>query len=98
MAAYVIVSYTVTDQEGYASYIPAVGPILRAHGAEVLVAGAGGDVREGDPPDQTVVLRFASKEAAQGWYDSPEYQAVVHLRTDNSRGTLVICDEFVRPG
>ena len=75
-----------------------VGPILRAHGAEVLVAGAGGDVREGDPPDQTVVLRFASKEAAQGWYDSPEYQAVVHLRTDNSRGTLVICDEFVRPG
>jgi uncharacterized protein (DUF1330 family) len=44
-----------------------------------------------------VVLRFPSKEAAQGWYDSPEYQAVVHLRTDNSRGTLVICDEFVMP-
>ena len=97
MAAYVIVSYTVTDQEGYALYIPAVGPTLRAHGAEILVAGAGGDVREGDPGDHTVVLRFASKEAAQGWYDSPEYQAVIHLRTDNSRGTLVICDEFVRP-
>jgi uncharacterized protein (DUF1330 family) len=97
MAAYVIASYTVTNQEGYAQYISAVGPTLRAHGAQILVAGAGGDVREGDPGDHIVVLRFESKEAAQGWYDSPEYQAVVHLRTDNSHGTLVICDEFVIP-
>jgi uncharacterized protein (DUF1330 family) len=97
MAAYVIASYTVTDQDGFAPYTPAVVPTLRAHGAEVLVAGTGGDAREGDPGETTVVLRFPSKEAAQGWYDSPEYQAIVHLRTDNSRGTLVICDEFVRP-
>jgi uncharacterized protein (DUF1330 family) len=97
MAAYVIASYTVTNEEGYATYISAVGPTLRAHGAEILVAGSSGDVREGDPGEHTVVLRFPSKEAAQGWYDSKEYQDVVHLRTDNSRGTLVICDEFVRP-
>ena len=62
------------------------------------MAGPSGDVREGEPGVHTVVLRFASKEAAQGWYDSPEYQAIIHLRTDNSRGSLVICDEFVRPG
>jgi uncharacterized protein (DUF1330 family) len=40
------------------------------------VAGPSGDVREGEPGVHTVVLRFASKEAAQGWYDSPEYQAI----------------------
>jgi uncharacterized protein (DUF1330 family) len=98
MPAYVIASYIVTDPEAFAAYGPAVFPTLRAHGAEALVAGPSGDVREGEPGVHTVVLRFASKEAAQGWYDSPEYQAIIHLRTDNSRGSLVICDEFVRPG
>jgi uncharacterized protein (DUF1330 family) len=44
-----------------------------------------------------VVLRFPSQDAAQGGYHSPEYQAVVNPRADNSRGTLVICDEFVMP-
>jgi uncharacterized protein (DUF1330 family) len=97
MAAYVIASYTVTNQEGFAPYTRAVVPSLRAHGAEVLVAGPSADVREGEPGQHTVVLRFPSKEAAQAWYDSEEYQAVINLRTDNRRGTLVICDEFVRP-
>jgi uncharacterized protein (DUF1330 family) len=97
MAGYVIASYTVTDAEGFAPYTRAVFPTLLAHGAEILVAGAGGDVREGEPGEHTVVLRFPSKEAAHGWYDSKEYQAIAHLRTDNSHGTFVICDEFVIP-
>lgn len=97
MAEYVIASYTVTDEEGFAPYAHAVFPTLLAHGAEVLVAGTSGDVREGEPGEHTVVLRFPSKEAAHRWYDSEEYQAVAPLRTDNSHGMLVICDEFVMP-
>ena len=37
----------------------------------------------------TIVLRFSSKEAARTWYDSPEYQAIVGLRTDNTDGFVV---------
>ena len=41
--------------------------------------------------------KFDSKEAARAWYESPEYQKIIHIRTDNSEGILVIADEFVMP-
>ena len=52
----------------------------------------------GDTLDTRVVLRFDSKEAALGWYESPEYQAIVHHRADNAQGVAVLCDGFVMPG
>jgi len=97
MAAYFVANYRVTNPEGYANYVPVVGPTLAAHGAEVLAADSAGEVVEGEPRDVTVVLKFASKEAARAWYNSPEYQDVVHFRTDNSEGHAVIVDGFVRP-
>lgn len=51
-----------------------------------------------DPKPVTVVLKFASKDALRGWYDSPEYREIINLRTDNSEGTLVFADGFVMPG
>jgi len=38
------------------------------------------------------VLRFATKAAARAWYESPEYRAIRHLRTDNTEGTAVIAE------
>jgi uncharacterized protein (DUF1330 family) len=38
------------------------------------------------------VLRFATKAAAEAWYESPEYQAIRHLRTDNTEGIGVIAE------
>jgi uncharacterized protein (DUF1330 family) len=38
------------------------------------------------------VLRFATKAAATAWYQSPEYQAIKHLRTDNTEGIAVIAE------
>jgi uncharacterized protein (DUF1330 family) len=46
----------------------------------------------------TVVLKFPSMQALQGWYDSPEYREILPLRTDNTEGTVVFADEFVMPG
>ena len=53
---------------------------------------------EGEAGPVTVVLKFPSKAALRGWYDSPEYQAIIHHRTDNSEGALIFADEFVMPG
>ena len=41
----------------------------------------------------TVVLRFESKEAVKAWYESDEYQKIIHLRTDNSEGDTTLGDE-----
>ena len=95
MSAYFIASYRITDPAGYEPNVPAVIPILQAHGCEVLVAEHASETVEGEPGEVTVVLKFASKAAGWAWYNSPEYQAIKHLRTDNSVGTAVVVDQLV---
>lgn len=57
-----------------------VAQLLKA-GAEILVATAEAEVLEGDWPGcWTVVFRFASEDAAKGWYDSEEYEFFKNLR------------------
>ncbi|MEO6028952.1 MAG: DUF1330 domain-containing protein [Candidatus Binatia bacterium] len=97
MAAYLIANYRITNPEAYGAYPSAVLPTLAAHGAEILVADYASEAIEGQPSSVTVVARFPSKEAARAWYDSPEYQAIVRLRTDNTEGFLVLADGFVMP-
>jgi uncharacterized protein (DUF1330 family) len=97
MAAYFIASYRVTDPAGYEAYVPAVIPTLMAAGCEILAADYASQVIEGAPSEITVILKFASKEAGMAWYNSPEYQAIKHHRTDNSEGTAVIVDQWTPP-
>jgi uncharacterized protein (DUF1330 family) len=92
MAGYFVANYKITDPAGYKEYLAAVGPILTAHGAERVVVDRDCELLEGSAGQVTVVLRFATKAAAQAWYNSPEYQAIVHLRTDSTEGTGVIAE------
>jgi uncharacterized protein (DUF1330 family) len=92
VAGYFIANYTITNQAEYNQYLAAVGPILRAHGSESIVIDRDCERLEGEAGRVTVVLRFATKDAAQAWYDSPEYQAIVQLRKDNTEGIAVIAE------
>lgn len=92
MAGYFIANYTIKNQAEYQKYMAAVGPSLQAHGAELVVVDRDSVLLEGSAGHVTVVLKFATKAAAQAWYESPEYQAIVHLRTDNSEGIGVITE------
>jgi uncharacterized protein (DUF1330 family) len=96
MGAYFVANYTVTNEDGYRRYLNEVGETLRAHDAQVLVADYASEVAEGFPAPVTVVLRFDSKQAAREWYESADYQAVVHHRLDNTEGFAVFCDEYLR--
>jgi uncharacterized protein (DUF1330 family) len=90
MAAYFVFNYRVNNREGYQGYLAAVPKVLEAHGAEILAADFESEVIEGDAGHVTVVLRFKSKEAARAWYDSPDYQQIAALRTDNSDGIATL--------
>ena len=92
MAGYFVANYTITNQAGYKEYLTAVGPTLEAHGAENIVIDRDSELLEGSAGQVTVVLRFATKSAAEGWYKSPEYQAIRRLRTDNTEGIGVIAE------
>ena len=97
MASYLVANCKIINQEGYAQYIAAVAPTIFSHGGKILAAGPGSVAVEGNPEPVTVILEFPTREALQGWYDSPEYQQIIHFRTDNSEGTVVFADEFVMP-
>ena len=97
MAGYVIVNYRITNAEGFGAYTSAVVPTIVAHDGEILVAGPGSEPVEGNPEPITVVVKFPSRAAARVWYDSPEYQAIIHHRLDNTEGTMVFADQFKLP-
>ena len=40
----------------------------------------------------TVIIEFPSREVAEGWYKSADYQAIIDLRLKSTSGTLVILD------
>jgi uncharacterized protein (DUF1330 family) len=92
MAGYFIANYTITNHAEYKQYIAAVGPVLEAFGAENIVIDRDSELLEGSAGQVTVVLRFPTKSAAKAWYESPEYQAIKHLRTDNTEGIGVIAE------
>ena len=92
MPGYFVANYKITNQAGYKEYLAAVGPTLTAHGAERVVVDRDSELLEGPAGHVTVVLRFATTAAAEAWYKSPEYQAIVHLRTDSTEGVGVIAE------
>ena len=92
MAGYFVANYRITNPDGYQDYLAAVGPTLQAHGAETVVVDRGCELLEGSAGPVTVVLRFATKAGADAWYHSPEYEAIRHLRTDNTEGVAVITE------
>ncbi len=98
MASYLVATYKITNPEAFGAYMAAVGPTIVSHGGKILVAGPDSVAVEGNPDPVTVVLQFPTRDALQGWYDSPEYQEIIHLRTENTEGSMVFADEFVMPG
>jgi len=93
MSAYIVVHNLVIDPEQMQQYIPQAVETLTAHGAEILVAAEAATVLEGDPPfPRTIILKFASREAAKTWYQSPEYQKTLPLRLQGTQGYAVLVD------
>lgn len=93
MPAYVIAQLTVTDREGFEEYRQAVAPIIEAHGGRFLVRGADISSLEGIPRSpQMILLEFPDKAAAERFYFSAEYQAIMPLRQNHSTGTVMVVE------
>jgi uncharacterized protein (DUF1330 family) len=72
MAAYLVLMQQVDDVERYRNeYLPGLRPFLAKYGGEVLVTGFDAEPAEGEPPNSTVVIRFADAAAAWGLLGDP---------------------------
>lgn len=95
---YAIFTEQVNDQVGMSEYDQAAMPSVMAAGAIPLVVGAPADVLEGEwHGTRTVILEFASVEAARDWYHSAEYQAVVSQRQAAATSNVIIIAGFEMP-
>ncbi|NNE22343.1 MAG: DUF1330 domain-containing protein [Rhizobiales bacterium] len=93
MSAYMIALVNVTDPEQFKKYAAAAGPATAKYGGKYLARGGETSLFEGEmPAERLVVIEFASREAAEIWYNSPEYQAAKKLREGAATGTFMAVD------
>jgi uncharacterized protein (DUF1330 family) len=70
-------------KEALTQYQQAARATIAKHGGEIVARGSGLGALHGPGTYQAgLVLRFADKPAAEGWYNDPEYQKVVPLRDE----------------
>jgi uncharacterized protein (DUF1330 family) len=95
VAAYFIAQYVVNDAQLYREYQAAAGRTLQAAGGEVVAFDVAAETIEGTPPGpHTVIVKFASVDAAKAWYQSPAYQAVVGKRLASTSGFAIIAQSM----
>lgn len=86
MSAYIVANLTVHEPKMFRQYRKAVVPIVEKYGGEYIVIDFRADDLDGESRPLLLLGRFDTIEAAQRWYHSPEYQAIIHLRTSSSEG------------
>ncbi len=73
-------------------YITRIDATLEPYAGRFLIHGGPIDPMDGSWSGDLVVIEFPNLENAHTWYASPEYQAILGLRTDNSDGDAFIVD------
>ncbi len=93
MKAYVIAVETVHDEAMFAEYRKLVPGTLAPFGGQFIARGGNLAVLEGQwQHPRTVIIEFPSRESAEGWYQSADYQKIIGLRLKSTSGNLVILD------
>ena len=93
MKAYLIAVETVNDEAMFGEYRKSIMATVEPFGGKFIARGGKLTVLEGEwAHPRTVIIEFASREAAEGWYNSPAYQKIIPLRLKSTVGNLVILD------
>lgn len=90
MTVYIINNMTIHDRDEYKTYSHLFMPVFQKYEGSILAAQSGLVPLEGTwPYDRTVLLSFPSKEAADCWAQSPEYQEIAKHRLAGTFSNVV---------
>lgn len=93
MSAYLIANITVTDPVAFAQYGAQVPDVIARFGGRYLVRGGAVETKEGAPSlNRVVVVEFPTMQAAQSFYNSPDYAPLIDLRTRATVGSLALVE------
>ena len=92
MAAYAIFEVEMTDASWRDKYAKPTAALVARHGGRYIAASPELKRLEGSRklPSVVVVIEFPSVEAAQAWYDDPEYRPLIALRQSSSTSEAVL--------
>ena len=77
---YVVANIRVKDQEKFQQFSGMAGPAIKKYGGKVLARGSGAERLEGEVRGIVMMIEFESREAANIFYYSEEYQAAKAVR------------------
>lgn len=91
---YFVASHKVLDRTTINDiYVPKAVACLNKYDVEILTVNETTEIIEGQTGhDRLVILRFPSRDEAMRWYNSPEYQAMIHLRHNSVEGILILAE------
>jgi uncharacterized protein (DUF1330 family) len=89
---YLVANIRVTDQERFQQFSGMAGPAIKKYGGKVLARGPVADRLEGDVSGIVMMIEFETKEAANTFYHSEEYQAAKAIREECSDTDLMIAE------
>ncbi len=93
MAAYIVASVEVTDEEGFARFRDMLPPVVARHGGRYLVRGAKPEKLEGDLGLQTLwILEFPTVETARRFFDSEDNVALLDLWMSCTRSDVALVE------
>ncbi len=75
-------------------YLRRIDATLEPYGGRFVVHQPAPTLVEGSLDGRTalIVIEFPDRASATRWYESPAYQAILPLRTENSRGFALLAD------
>ena len=93
MSAYLIANVVIKDSEKFQDYMKATPSIIKKFGGKFLVRGGDFEICEGSwNPKRIVVVEFESMQKAKQFYNSPQYEAIKHLRKSSAYTEWIFVD------
>ena len=92
MSCYVVVLGNKLDEDSFNAYAEVAGPSIVNSGGEVVSRGPLATLSGTTHFKMMVVVKFPSRERAEGWYNSSEYQAIIPTRDKGLEALFVMSD------
>jgi uncharacterized protein (DUF1330 family) len=89
---YLVANIRVNDKEKFQNFSGMAGPVIQKFGGKILARGAGADRHEGILTGVVMMIEFESKEVAEKFYFSDEYQAAKAVRDECADTDLMIIE------
>jgi uncharacterized protein (DUF1330 family) len=89
---YLVANIRVNDKEKFQKFSGMAGPVIQEFGGKVLARGPGADRHEGNLTGVVMMIEFESKDVAEKFYFSNEYQAAKAVRDECADTDLMIIE------